>query len=228
MGWAYASIAEGEALLYELSWPGDARVDLESYRRRVLEDMKGLSGFDQTHSFLVRFTYALPAGPDRGSLWRRAAGRWNVSAVLLRKSGTPFEIQTGSDAPGFGNVDGQNGDRPHLLDPSILGRSIGDPDTSRARLPRSAFAFLSPTENRGSLGHHVFRKGGIANVNAALWRAWKLAGEKTLTLRAESINFLNTPQFAEPAKDLTAPSFGQITNTLNDGRTFRFVLRLGF
>ena len=49
-----------------------------------------------------------------------------------------------------------------------------------------------------------------------------------LTVRAESVNFFNTPQFAGPGDNLASPNFGQITNTLNDGRTFRFTLRLGF
>ena len=48
------------------------------------------------------------------------------------------------------------------------------------------------------------------------------------TFRAESINLTNTPQFAEPGLSLAAPNFGQINNTLNDGRTFRFLLRLVF
>jgi hypothetical protein len=65
-------------------------------------------------------------------------------------------------------------------------------------------------------------------VNAALARSWSMGAEKSLTLRAESINLFNTPQFAEPGKELTSPNFGLITNTLNDGRTFRFVLRLAF
>jgi hypothetical protein len=47
-------------------------------------------------------------------------------------------------------------------------------------------------------------------------------------VRAESVNFFNTPQFADPGHELTLPNFGQITNTLNDGRTFRFTLRMGF
>jgi hypothetical protein len=50
----------------------------------------------------------------------------------------------------------------------------------------------------------------------------------TLTFRAESINLFNTPQFAEPPRELTSPSFGRITNTLNDGRTFRFTARVNF
>jgi hypothetical protein len=49
-----------------------------------------------------------------------------------------------------------------------------------------------------------------------------------MTFRAESINFFNTPQFAQPGTSLAAPNFGQITNTLNDGRTFRFLLRFNF
>jgi len=49
-----------------------------------------------------------------------------------------------------------------------------------------------------------------------------------LRFRAESINFLNTLQFAEPSFNLVSPSFGAITNTLNDGRVFRFRLQLQF
>ena len=147
---------------------------------------------------------------------------------MLLKTGTPFIIQTGSDAPGFGNVDGVAGDRPRILDPSILGRTIDHPDTSRQLLPKSAFGFLRASDPAGDLGRNVFRKDGIQNVNFAVSRSWKLAGESTLMFRAESINLFNTPQFAYPGNDLTGGNFGQITNTLNDGRTFNLTMRLSF
>jgi hypothetical protein len=115
-----------------------------------------------------------------------------------------------------------------LHDPSILGRTISNPDTSVKLLPKSAFAFIGPNEVRGNLGTGTFRRGGIRNLNAAISRTWSLARERSLTFRAESINFLNTPQFAEPGVNLTSPSFGQITNTYNDGRTFQFQLRFRF
>ena len=140
----------------------------------------------------------------------------------------PFDVVSGSDAPGYGNVDGSQGDRPNVLDQSVLGRTIGNPDTSRILLPKAAFQFIQPSDLRGNLGHNVFRKGGIANVNAALARTWKLGPERSLTVRGESINFFNTPQFAQPGSELTSPNFGLITNTLNDGRTFRFLLRVAF
>ena len=55
-----------------------------------------------------------------------------------------------------------------------------------------------------------------------------LGGDTSLTFRAESLNLLNHPQFAEPGRNLTSPDFGQITNTLNDGRAFKFTLQLDF
>jgi len=194
----------------------------------VLQDLKGLSSFDQTHAFLTRFTWTTPAW-SRSRHWLAGAiGRWEFGAITLVKSGTPFDVLSGSDGPGYGNVDGANGDRPNLLDPAILGRTIGNPDTATEMLPRSAFAFMNPIDARGNLGHNVFRKGGVGNVNASLTRTWKVSGEKSLTFRVESINFFNTPQFAAPGNELASSNFGQITNTLNDGRTFQFSLRFRF
>ena len=148
--------------------------------------------------------------------------------MWLLKNGTPFSVESGSDGPGFGNVDGQGSDRPHLADPGVLGRTVGNPDTSTKLLPRSAFRYIAATEDRGSLGRNTFRRGKISNVNASLERRWPLVREWSLHFRAEAINLLNTPQFAEPSYNLVSPSFGRITNTLNDGRTFRFRLGLQF
>ncbi len=190
-------------------------------------DMKGLSLFDQTHAFLWRVNYLLKPQFSFKALDRLTNG-WNFSAVVLVKTGIPFNVVSGSDAPGFGNVDGNGNDRPNLLDPSILGRTIANPDTSKQLLPRSAFGFIKPTEQLGNLGRNVFRKGPIRNVNASLARTWSFQKDVRMTLRAESVNLFNTPQFAEPGFELANPNFGLITNTLNDGRTFRFGLQVGW
>jgi hypothetical protein len=42
-----------------------------------------------------------------------------------------------------------------------------------------------------------------------------------LTLWAETVRALNTPQFADPGKELPDTSLGFIRNALNEGRTFR-------
>jgi hypothetical protein len=200
------------------AYDADSRLSRSQSEFETHADMKGRSSFDQPHAFLLRAAFLAPA----------RAGRWNLSAVALLKSGSPFTVFAGSDAPGYGNVDGNGGDRPNLLDPSILGRTIGNPDTSRSLLPRSAFAYMQPTDPGGNLGRNTFHRGGYRNVNASLSREWVLHSETRLTFRAESINLLNTPQFADPGTDLANPNFGQITNTLNDGRTFRFGLQFGW
>ncbi len=206
----------------------DSRVSRSQTEFDQFGDMRGLSDFDQPHSFLWSANYETPALAPARSWLRQVFGTWNVATVLLLKQGTPFSIESGSDAPGFGNVDANGGDRPNILDPSILGRTIGDPDTSSQLLPFGAFSFIQPTESAGTLGRNTFRKGGIANLNASLSRSWSLGSEMNLLLRGESINLFNTPQFAEPGSALSNGNFGKITNTLNDGRTFRFLLRWMF
>jgi hypothetical protein len=208
-------------------YDADSRLSRSQSEFDQFGDMKGLSDFDQPHALLWTASYETPAMRQKGWLGG-IFGNWLAASVVLLKPGTPFTVMAASDAPGFGNVDANGGDRPNLLDPAILGRTIGHPDTAAQRLPAAAFFFMQPTDVSGNLGRNTFRKGGIYNVNASLARTWSLSSEKRLTFRAESINLFNTPQFAEPGNMLGLPNFGQITNTLNDGRTFQFLLRFGF
>ena len=191
-------------------------------------ELRGVSTFDQPHAALINFSYQTAGLASRGRWLRSLFGAWQLSSVLLFKSGTPFSVLAGSDAPGYGNVDGSQSDTPLLQDPQILGRSIDDPDTSFDRLPRSAFGYIAPTDLRGNLGRNTFRRDGIANINMAVSKSWTLGGDNALLLRAESLNFTNHPQFEGPGANLAEANFGRITNTLNDGRTFRFTLRLTF
>lgn len=206
----------------------DSRLSRSQTEFDQLRDMRGLSDFDQPHSFLWSANYETPKLATSHGWIQQVIGNWNLATVFLLKQGTPFSVGTGSDAPGFGNVDANGGDRPNILDTSILGRTIGDPDTSSQLLPADAFSFIQPTEAAGTLGRNTFRKGGIANLNASLSRTWSLGSEMNLLLRGESINLFNTPQFAEPGTALSNANFGEITNTLNDGRAFRFLLRWMF
>ncbi len=194
----------------------------------IHEDVRAVSSFNQPHAFLGRGSFQLPASLTKPAWMRNVFGQWTISAVLLMKTGTPFSVFSGSDAPGIGNVDGESGDRVDVVDPSVLGRTIGDPDTSTVLLPRSAFGFMGPTALRGNIGRDTFRKGKIANVNAAIARSWKLGAQKSITFRAESVNLFNTPQFADPERNLVSKLFGRISNTLNVGRTLQFVLRVSF
>ncbi len=186
------------------------------YQYNQIGDRRGLSNFDAKHAVGLRWLYDLP--------WQGL----QLSGVSAFRTGTPFTLYIGSDAPGFGNVDGSGGDRPNILDPSILGLTIGHPDTAPLILSRDKFSYLTPPGQQGSLGRNVMRKARIANWNLAVQKAWRLptARETTLQLRGEAYNGFNTPQFDEPQRNLSSPAFGKITNTLNDGRVFQLGLRV--
>jgi hypothetical protein len=190
-------------------------------------DKKGLSNFDSTHALLASWTWDLPR-PRRVGWMSHLLDDWQLSSVTMLKSGTPLTLYIGSDAPGFGNVDGGASDRPNILDPSILGRTIDHPDTAGSILRRDRFAYIAAGERRGSIGRGTFRKAGIANLNAALSKQWHWGWRRewTALVRAEVYNLTNTPQFDEPQRNLSSPAFGKITNTLNDGRIWQVGLRL--
>lgn len=187
----------------------------------VASDLRGLSHFHQKHAFLNRLSYQLLAR----NRWVRD---WRFSSVFVAKSGIPFTVISGSDSPGTGNVDGVIGDRPDLVDPRVLGRTISHPDISQQLLPARAFRFISPTQSRGNLGSDTFFRAGYRNWNTSIERRFPIRQDRVISFRVESINALNTPQFAEPIADLSNAAFGKITNTLNDGRAFRFSLSFEF
>ncbi|UCF38105.1 MAG: TonB-dependent receptor, partial [Acidobacteriota bacterium] len=193
-------------------------------------DQKGLSNFDSPHALLIYYSWELPELTAGAGWLRSIATGWKISGTALAKKGTPFTLFNGSDALGYGNVDGSTGDRPNILDPSILGASFSHPDTSASILTRDRFIYILPGEIRGDLGRNTFRKGPIKNLNLALSRQFSFTknGEAALQFRIEAYNLTNSPQFDEPQRNLSAPSFGRITNTLNDGRVFQIGLELGF
>jgi len=195
---------------------------------KVHEGLKGPSNFDQPHALLLNTVYETPSQATGSRLLDGIFGAWQVTGVLLLKSGSPFAIRSGGDGPGFGNLDGVSSDRPNLVDVSVHGAKVNHPDTSQAALPRSAFAFQAVGQRAGNVGHNVFRKDGVWNVNMGLSRRFAIRGDTTLQFRAESLNLLNHAQFQQPGRNLSETNFGQITNTLNDGRTFQFTLSLSF
>ena len=109
-----------------------ANSELSSNRNQsekdAFRDLKGLSNFDSPHAFSLNTIYDLPRLARANHWTRHLLNDWQFNAVLLLKKGTPLTLFIGSDSPGFGNVDGSPSERPNILDPSILGMTVGDPD----------------------------------------------------------------------------------------------------
>ena len=122
----------------------------------VFIDLKSFSRFDAPQSFVFGYSWEAPS----------RLGGWTLSGTAILRSGTPFTVDTGSDAPPVGNVDGEYHDRPSILDTSLIGRSVDDPDTALQVLKPSAFDPTAPfREGRGNLSTNALRKDGITNFN---------------------------------------------------------------
>lgn len=196
-----------------------------------VSDRKGVSLFDTPQAATISYTYLIPHA-FRGGSWEGAIlDGWEISGSTVFQSGLPFHLHTGSDAAGFGNVDGEGHDRPNILNPSILGTSVDNPDTSASILKASNFNTILPAGGRGNLGMSTFRKKGTSNTNLALGRTYHLPGkrERTAQIRTEFYNLFNRAQFDKPGPLLSSTAtFGKITNTVNKGRQVQLSLRLDF
>jgi hypothetical protein len=210
-----------------------------------VSDQKGLALFDTPQVLSISYVYRLPffAGSAR---WPAAALKgWQVSGTTLFQSGAAFHFHTGSDSPGYGNVDGDSSDRPNILKPSLLGKSYDNPDTAVGLLggntcrkpgtdglPYLHCAYFDTNiapGGRGDLGWNTFRKDGTANWNVAFGRSFRLPNsERSIDFRSEFLNFFNSPQFDKPGVMVALATFGKITNTVNKGRQVQFTLKLNF
>ncbi len=210
-----------------------------------VSDEKGLSAFDTPHALAVSYSYSLPFAPKNNRWGLPLLQGWQISGSTVFQSGTPFHVRTGSDAPGFGNVDGNTQDRPNILNPALLGKSVDNPDTAplllgadTCKAPTPAIPYLHckyfdaniPVGGRGNLGRNTFRKDRTWNTNFALGRTFRLrgGGERSLQFRSEFYNLFNRPQFDKPGNQLSSETVGQITNTVNKGRQVQFSLKLNF
>ena len=143
-------------------------------------DKKGLSLFDTTHAFAVSYAYTLPFFSGATGLKKALFSGWQISGLTSLQSGTPYHMHTGSDGPGLGNVDGWGQDRPNIKDPSLLGKSFDDPDTSPILLGAASCTRVA---------------GGFSVVNLRLEEEGPepLIGILTGSVPADQHNFAVTP-----------------------------------
>jgi hypothetical protein len=190
--------------------------------------------FDLTHVFTQSFIYEVPFGP--GKRWAQSGvagallGNWQMNGLLLMQTGTPLNI-TASSTPL--NTSGHD-NLPNLLgtgQPKIFGR-VG-PGQLWFDITRFAPA---PALTFGNLGRHILNGPGVFNLDASLFRRFRVRERMTLEFRMEALNATNTPIFANPNVTLGNPAFGQVTTSLKfsnsiddtENRKVQFGLRLSF
>ncbi len=149
-----------------------------------------------------------------------------MSAVVKLAHGTPFTVI--DSAGGDLDWDGFSENRPIILDPSILGTTIGDIDTAEQDLPRSAFQRATPEDTADLVGRNTFYADGVRNVDLGLAKNVFLPGEDRLLIRVELYNAFNRRQWAFPTSDIASATFGRITSQFNTARSLQVHVRYIF
>jgi hypothetical protein len=190
---------------------------------------KGFSRFHTPHRFTFFGTYQIPFLAKRKDIIGQILGGWKISTVFKWVHGTPFTVSgTGVDL----NLDNFAESRPVILDPSILGRTIGNPNTSRDLLPASAFRQATLADlGCCILGRNTFYVDGVKNFDFAFSKKFLMPFENhSLTFRADLFNAFNWVQFGFPNTLYTSSGFGRITGTATQyaPRSVQFSLRYLF
>ena len=161
--------------------------------------------YDRPQALTVSLIYALPK--VRGNRMLGAvANNWNVSTIVNYQTGIPFNVLAGRDLSGD-NVAG--GDRPDIVDRSILGKTYNNPNVL---VPRAAFASpvpVLPTATSpgkvgtyGTLPRNAFRRDGVHNWDIAAVRRFPIREKTHLEVRSEFFNAFNQAQFNGPVINL--------------------------
>jgi hypothetical protein len=189
-----------------------------------------LAGYDRKHNFQWWTSYPFPFGKDGLFLQHGVAGyvlgNWRVSTILSRVSGTPFTVTsstTSLNAPGNIQVADQN----YGVNTVLGGRAaLSGTGGSYQYLNPAAFATVTAVRF-GTSGRNSVRGPGLFDLDVSLKREFPVYEQVRLELSADAFDVTNTPAFANPAANISAAGFGQIT-TSNANRTLRLSGRITF
>ncbi|HMF61467.1 MAG TPA: TonB-dependent receptor, partial [Vicinamibacterales bacterium] len=156
---------------------------------------RALAGHDIPHNFQFAFVYELPFGSTKKWATTGASGKilggWQLNGLFAAYSGRPFSLSASDSSlnmPGNAQTPDQVKEKVEIFG------NVGDDGTY---FDTSAFARV--TEVRfGNVGRNTMRGPGVVNLDASLFRTFKIAGRTDLQFRAEAFNVTNTPHFANP------------------------------
>lgn len=189
------------------SFPQDSR----NYRAE-----RGRSTFDLRHRAVLTTTYQLPF------LDNVVLRNWRLHGIGTFQTGRPLTPVLSFDNSNTGNSGGIFGfDRPHL---------VGEPqlDTPRPEGWWRGDAFTIPEPlTFGNAGRNILTGPGLATVDVAVVRTFKLGDSRSMELRGEAFNLLNRTNFDLPERVVDVPTFGRVSSA-GAARQMQIGLRVRF
>ncbi len=157
--------------------------------------------------------------PQFHSTWiKRLAGDWQASGIYTFTTGSWLTVTDGTDI----SLTGLGSDRPNITaDWHVDNRTIKQWFNTSAFTKQQAGTF-------GNAGRSTILGPSNWNLDAALWRTFRVTESTKMDLRVEAFNVLNHTRFNNPGTSLSnGNTLGQI-NTALDPRIMQLALKVNF
>jgi hypothetical protein len=170
---------------------------------------RGLSSFDQRHSFTADYLWELPFGHERRWLagktpLRAVLGDWNWSGDWTLASGLPFTPRI------LGSVlnvsQGTNGTQRADV---VSGQPVSVPDPSIAEWFNTA-AFVAPSGAFGDARRNSIEGPGSRLFDMSFTKIFPFSESRFLEFRAQFSNVFNTPQYVGIDTVINSPTYGRV------------------
>ncbi len=182
---------------------------MDSYDHRL---DYGNADFNVPNRFVASTTYRLPFQAS-GTLRPLVQG-WQVNGIVSLYDGIPFSVWSATNSLniGSGAPFSSGGSRAELIG---AGNGSLPPGQRSVQHWFNTSAFTTPPPLQfGNAGRNTLQGPATKELDLSLFKNFQIHEEsgKSLQLRAEFFNFLNTPQFNNPNFIVGAPGAGSITS----------------
>lgn len=176
---------------------------------------RGDCAYDHRQNVNISTTYTTPSYTNR--LVRTVASGWTGSLIWRYLTGGPITATTTDQM-----LNGDTGtERPNQVLQNVYGSGF-----VTGYLNPAAFAQV-PVGTFGNMGVYTIRGPGVPEVDAAVYRTFKIREWASLQARGEAFNIPNDFLRGNPSASITSPTLGSI-NTAGNPRIMQFSMKVLF
>ena len=203
----------------------------------MFERNKAQAGFNRPQNMQMFWVQQLPFGKGKKMLnhgiGSKLAGGWQMNGIFSAMQGKPFTISAiATSLNTIGNA--QTGDqvKSEIEIYGGIGRGV-------AWFDPNSFAPISD-KRYGTSGRNILFGPGVTNVDASLFRTFRVTEKANIQFRYELFNVSNTPAFGNPGANVSSASrnpdgtvkatggFTEVTSASATERRMRFALKVTF
>lgn len=168
---------------------------------------RGVLGEDRPQALSISYVWSIPTGPLHG-LPKAALGGWELTGIYTAVSGAPLTVRAGVDR----SLNGQGLDTADLTGNPRLSNDRPRNELLQRWFNTSAFA-LPALGSVGTAGINILRGPEFSNLDAGIFRNFRITERMQMQFRGEFFNALNHTVLGNPNTTFTSSNFGKILST---------------